>query len=349
LLAFCTVALTVPPAGSATRERSFDPNLGTISTLPAHSELRDDVLDHPPPALRRATVSATPNVYTAPDGSRVRVTVSDLYAPDPAADQELVNFLASLVHGAELNKLSVFVATPGEIPELCGGIAAACYTPNRNLAVIVGQSSFGGLPTSYVLAHEYGHHIQNHRRNAPFGGGSLRWGTKRWMTVERICPGVLSGRFSLGFAGNDYFRNPREAHAEAYAWLRFPRLIPWEWSASLRPNQRSYNAISADVRRPWRHNVSVVRRGAVSRGGDRRDVVRFATPLDGGLSIFLRGPGGANLDLALLKRSGKRLRASTRSGSREHIGYTVCGVRKFKARVEARRGGGRYRLIVKRP
>jgi hypothetical protein len=92
----------------------------------------------------------------------------------------------------------------------------------------------------------------------------------------------------------------------------------------------------------------VLRRGAISAGGDRRDVIRFDTLLDGGLELDLRGPRGADLDLTLLKGH-KRLRHSAGSGSREHIGYTVCGVRRFKARIDARRGGGSYRLVVTRP
>jgi hypothetical protein len=307
------------------------------------------VLDAPPQPLRRATASAAAHTYLAPDGSRVRVQVSDGYVPDAAADQALVDFLGSLVHGRELDGLRVYVATPSEMPRMCSAIAAACYVIRQGLIVVVGQESFGGLPTDYVLAHEYGHHIARHRKNLPFRGGALAWGTKRWATVKRICPGVVAGRYSLSPAGRGYFRNPGEAFAESYAYLHYPGLIPWEWVPSLHPNRAAYRAIRADVLRPWRHNVRELHRGAVSRGGDRRDVIRFRTPLDGGLTLSLRGRGGADLDLTLLKRNGKRLRRSAGPGGRERIGYTVCGVRRFKARVEARRGGGQYRLVVVRP
>jgi hypothetical protein len=320
-----------------------------ITAPPPGLAVTGGVLEHPPPALRRATASAATHTYTAPDGSRVRVQVSDGYAPDPAADQALVDFLGSLVHGRELNRLKVYVATPSEMPRLCSAIAASCYVIRQNLIVVVGQDSFGGLPTDYVLAHEYGHHIEHHRKNLPFRGGALVWGTKRWSTAKRICPGVLRGRYSLSPVGRGYFRNPGEAFAESYAYLHFPGRIPWEWVPSLHPNRAAYRAIRLDVLRPWRHNVRELHRGAVSRGGDRRDVIRLRTPLDGGLGITLRARGGADLDLTLLKRNGKRLRRSAGPGGREHIGYTVCGVRRFKVRVEAERGGGRYRLVVVRP
>ena len=36
-----------------------------------------------------------------------------------------------------------------------------------------------------MVAHEYGHHIANNRRNdlAP----ALEWGTKRWASHEHVC------------------------------------------------------------------------------------------------------------------------------------------------------------------
>jgi len=54
--------------------------------------------------------------------------------------------------------------------------------------------------------------------------------------------------------------------------------------------------------------------------------------------------------MATRRRDVRGLRKrSAGPGSREHIGYTVCGVRHFKARIDAKRGGGSYRLVVTRP
>jgi hypothetical protein len=349
LLGSSLIWIAADPVRAIDRERSFDPIPGLVSAPPAGVTVTNGALEGAPPALRRATASAAVHTYTAPDGSRVRVQVSNGYAPDPAADQALVDFLGSLLHGGELDGLKVYVATPSEMPRLCSAIAASCFVIRQDLIVVVGEDSYGGLPTDYVLAHEYGHHIERHRKNLPFRGGSLSWGTKRWSTVERICPGVLAGRYSLDPSGSGYFRNPGEAFAESFAYLHYPGLIPWQWVPSLHPNRAAYRAIRSDVLRPWRHNVRELRRGAVSRGGDRRDLIRFRTPLDGGLSLDLRGRGGADLDLTLINARGKRLRQAAGPGAREHIGYTVCGARRFKARVDAARGAGRYRLLVTRP
>src|SRR5687768_5297773 len=50
--------------------------------------------------------------YTTRDGIAVRVIVSDAYAPDPAADQALVDFLGALVHHQELGRLTATVVSP---------------------------------------------------------------------------------------------------------------------------------------------------------------------------------------------------------------------------------------------
>lgn len=297
----CLVAAAPSGAAAAKRQRTFDPIPGVISAPPVGAKMRDRVFGSTPRRVQRATASATENLYLAPDGSRIYITASDGYAPDPAADQALANFFGSLLHNFELDGLlHVYVATPPEVPALCGGEAAACYFLETRQLIVVGEESFGGLPTDYVTAHEYGHHIANFRSNRIFGRSAVDWGTKGWASYEGVCPGVLAGRYTLSTAtSEEYFRHPGEAFAEAYAYYHYPGLIPWEWVSSLLPNQESFEQIKLDVEDPWSGPERFVRRGRVASRGDRADTFHFKTPLDGKIRLKLRGPRGSDLDLVL--------------------------------------------------
>jgi len=46
--------------------------------------------------------------------------------------------LAGLVHGPEMNTLSVYVASPGELTDICGPGALACYAPGISEMVVSG-------------------------------------------------------------------------------------------------------------------------------------------------------------------------------------------------------------------
>ena len=106
--------------------------------------------------------------YSTPDGYQVAVEASSAYPVDPAADQQLVDFLASRVHGAELGDLSVYVGTPDEIIGLCGGDpqVVACYAIDQARMYVPGES-VRGIPVEYPLTHEYGHHMASAARTAP--------------------------------------------------------------------------------------------------------------------------------------------------------------------------------------
>ena len=330
------------------RERTFDPTPGVITAPPLGLTPGPDMKSGAPSAsVSRASASAEERTYYTQDGKRIHIRVSDGYRPNPAADQNLANFLGSLLHADELDGLHVYVALPREIPRICGAGTAACYFRRSETIIVVGEESYAGFPTDYVLAHEYGHHVQNNRRNKPFPGGPWRFGTKRWATVERICPGLLTGRYSLDY-DRGYFRYPSEAQAEAYAYYHYPGRIPWQWVRSLKPNQRSFDAIETDVLDAWTGPEQIVLSGEVIAGAERSDRIAFTTPLDGGLRVRLDGPPGSDLDLRLFKR-GVRLRTSLRPGPREGITYLVCGVRRFSAGVTAVRGGGSYQLTITRP
>lgn len=285
---------------------------------------------------------AVANPYQTSSGMTVYVTVSDYYLPDPQADQGIVDFLDALLHGAELDGLHLYIVGPPEMPVICGEEAVACYFPGEERIVIVGEAEYAGYPTAYVLAHEYGHHVAAHRRNPPFPGGALNWGTKRWASQVGVCRAVARGTLDPA----DYLQHPGEGFAEAFAEYHYRGEFPWEFDPFLRPNATSRERLARDVRDPWRANTVARYAGRIGR----RQVGRVAikTPLDGRLIVTLWGPRRANLDLFL--RHGRRVVArSTGRGSRERISRRICGERKFDVVVFARRGKGRARVKVSKP
>jgi hypothetical protein len=280
------------------------------------------------------------------DGHFVNLKVSDGYLPSPAANQALASFLGSLLHRDEMSRLNVYVATPSEMPELCGAGSAACYYPAADKMFIVGESEFGGFPTNFVVAHEYGHHVADHRGNNPWR--AMDWGTKRWATYEGVCPKVTSGLYFPGNEGNHYWENPGEAFAEAFAKSdsRY-RAMPWDWNANLEPNATSYESIRQDVLNPWKGNSTSEFSANLSRG---RSVTRsFETPLDGALTLKLSGPRNTDFDLSLRSRNGRVLKQSKGRNSRETVRFTVCGQSKLKFTVRSYYGSGNAQVSLSKP
>lgn len=354
------------PAGAAAAEDlpEFTPPIVAAPEAPVPGVVRDSVI-YPEADRAQAGVASKPSgtptsarrliraaaTYKTADGHSVDVQISDGYADNPAGAQALVDYLGTLLHGDELGKLNVYVATALEIPTICGGIAAACYFPGDDTMVIVGEATFGGLPTNFVAAHEYGHHVENHRRNTPWD--PLAWGTKRWATYEGICPRYLAGEIYPGDRFHEYpgsfeafyWQNPGEAYAEAYAKYHGPfRNLLWEWIAGLRPDGGAYERIRQDVESPWRKNGTKAYGLKLRRGKSARKT--FPVPLDGKLVIDLRGPKGANFDLFLRDTAGNLLARSKGNSSRERIKSFSCGDGKLKFIVDAVKGKGRAKVKV---
>jgi hypothetical protein len=58
-------------------------------------------------------------VYTVASGEQVKVYVSDSYPSDDSLNQHWADFMAKLVHGNEISKLTVYVAPMSEVQALC--------------------------------------------------------------------------------------------------------------------------------------------------------------------------------------------------------------------------------------
>jgi hypothetical protein len=326
-------------------ERPFHPVPGVVHAPSSAATL--DRLDEAPMATaarRDPARVADEDVYMTPDGSPVRISLSDGYAPDDAACQAVADFLGSLTHGRELAGLQVKIDTPSQLEWSCGAEAVACYFPSEHSMTVSGERSYLGIPTDFAIAHEYGHNIAAHQVNPPFVGGALTVGTKRWASHEDVCGKLRSHTISVGPGA--YWDYPGEAFAETYAFSQITTSTePWYYSPLLRPDPLALRLIRRDVTHPWTHDVTWSKREVVPRGGKRTFTVQ--TPLDGRLRVRLDAAPRAELDLSLLH--GQRVvAASRRPGGDEHVSHLVCGERSFTASVTAARGG-RFTLEVSRP
>jgi hypothetical protein len=196
LCAFLLVVLAAPAAAAPEpwglmHLRSKDIPLGQSTRF------KDTILRHPSHQAHAAVGSGTDVVLTAPDGTAMTVTISDQYGPSPlarTAAQNAVNFLSTRVHNFELGLLKVFVGPPAEVSSICGAQEAlACYAPGENRMYVPGETPPNSpVPVEYIITHEFGHHIANHRKNAL--GSAFTLGPENWATSQFICAGVLSSR-----------------------------------------------------------------------------------------------------------------------------------------------------------
>ena len=184
--------------------------------LPQHPAFRDAILHHPSHKARAAAAAGTDVVLNTPDGTPLTVTISNSYGQTPtsqAAAQNAVNFLSSRVHGPELGLLKVFVGPPPEISSICGAAEAlACYAPGENRMYVPGETPPNSpVPLEYIITHEFGHHISNHRKNAL--GSAFTIGPEYWATSQFICAGALSKPpvFFPGDEDQHYLENPARA------------------------------------------------------------------------------------------------------------------------------------------
>ena len=336
--------LVAPTAAASGGKREADPlSTGSLGAQPAAGPVRDRVIEDARRVPLAAQAASSSGIWPDGDGHSVRVRVSPAYSNPDAAAQDLVSFLGTRLHGEEMNRLRVYIATPLEIRDLCGAGALACYYPFEEEMVVSGEDAGPGEPPrELVITHEYGHHVAQNRTNKPWS--ALARGTKRWSTHEGICRGIERGKIHP----RNYFQNPGEAFAEAFAFYHYPDVIPWEWRIA-RPDQGSFDAIMADVTFPWSRRTSVDLSGALGPT-DRRRVSRLETPLDGRMKMTLDGPDGTDFDLLLLAAgSGRVLKRSLDAGSQETLRYTVCGRRAMRIVVRAERGSGPFELIASRP
>jgi hypothetical protein len=318
--------------------------------------LRDVVRAAPGAAGARIAATASSQRYPLNDGSRdsiaVDVTAACAEECDAADPQAIAGAIRTFIHGPEVNLVTVQLDTALELAFDCGYDAQACYFGGEDKIVISGDAARAPDSASreFVLAHEYGHHVAQHRAMpAPFPA-AIDWGTERWSSVEGVCRGYRAGDYFPGDEGRNYYDDPGEAFAESFAFNRFPEAgVEWAWDPSLRPSAASLRALRHDTLRPWRARSSFTISGQVPRRGA---VVReFRTPFDGQVSIGPVGRPGLGYELVVRDRAGRALRSSRRGVSFRHrLDYTVCGQSRLRIAVRAAgRPGKRFELTVQRP
>jgi hypothetical protein len=297
-------------------------------------------------AARSPVARAAQQTYTTPDGYRIPVVVSPAYASDPAKVQGFVDFLSSRMHGFELGRISLQIATPSEVGVLCGGDALACYLPGRQLMVIPGeQTPSGEVPLEFVITHEYGHHIALFRSNDPWP--AVSWGPKYWSTDEHVCAGVFENIFFPGDEGEHYLANPGENWAESYAVYHY-RDAQWHFFPTFKPDENAFAAILRDVTQPWHRPPARTVRGSFSRAHHRARRFTIHDTLDGRVSLMLRGPRHTNFDLRVLA-GGRRADGTQTAGSHDRLRGDVCNQPRLTVQVVRRAGFGRFKLRISAP
>jgi hypothetical protein len=317
---------------------------------------RDTVIETPSVGSARISASAETNRYPIDDGSGETVAISVTEACQAACTaaepQQIANFLGTLIHGPEMELLTVQLDTPSQIEFDCGYGAEACYYSDENRIVLSGDDTPApeGASREFVLAHEYGHHVARHRESPPPFPGAIDWGTPRWSSYEHVCQGSRAGALFPGNEGLHYFRDPGEAFAESFAHLRFPESsVPWRWVRSLKPDAAAFRAIREDTLDPWQSRTAFKLRGRVPPRQEGAAVRAFRTPLDG--TVSLRPAGQPLYDLSLLSPAGHVLRTSRHGLSFGHqLNYTVCGQSRLRVAIHSsRRLGGAFKLQIQRP
>lgn len=311
---------------------------------------RDAIL---PPAKARALAASRAfwgGRYTTATGETVAIFASDTYPEAPADNQRWADFLASLVHGRELDTVTVYRVTRAELRRQCGSGALGCYAPSRGSIVIPGED-LPQITAAAVLIHEYGHHVAAVQDNEPWP--AVDWGTKRWASHLDVCARAKAGRLFPGAEDRArYALNPGEGFAEVYRVLNERRLglpeTPWQAvSHTFYPDDAALALAEQDVADPWKARTAVTVAGNVRTPGRR--VYDLTTPLDGWVTARIGGTGAARVAAEVVDRRGRRLgRAVARRGS-AFLRREICGQRAVRVRVTALRGSAAFRLVVSKP
>jgi hypothetical protein len=275
-------------------------------------------------------------VYTATSGAHVTIQSSGEYPVDPAKNQAAADFVDSLVHGAEISSVKIYLAPPAEVGILCYTKEVdGCYFPATGQIITIGEDTPWST-VEEVVAHEYGHHVASNRLNDPWP--AVAYGTKRWATYEGVCQKEAAGAAFPGDESEHYFQNPGESFAESFMHLNEAKLglpeTPWGYDPMFTPDATALAAIEQDVLKPWKKTVIKRWSGRFTRRGQQKTAT-YKTPLDGVFAAELKGPRGSTVTVsgpAQVKRYSSGLAAALVCGERTvTVRFTAGGAGRFAA------------------
>ena len=283
--------------------------------------------------------------YTTSTGEQVRVFLSDRYPVDDARNQEWAEFLVRLIHGTEVETVTLVLAPPSELAFLCGPDSIACYEPARSTIYASADRVIPEVSPEGAITHEYGHHVAASRLNAPWP--AVDWGTKRWATYMGICAAAEAGDVAPGDQGSRYAQNPGEAFAEVYRVLNERRLglseTSWEIvDTGFVPDETALALVEQDVVDPWHAATILKRSGRATQ--TRPGTVKLSTPLDGRIAATVRSATPVQVELVV---GGTVLSRAT--GRVAAVRATVCGTRTASLRIRSVTGNARYAATIARP
>jgi hypothetical protein len=299
-----------------------------LDVAPLGTHFKDRVLSSAK-TMAHAAATAQFRAYPTKEGTSVQVAISDTYAGsiDSSVAQSYVDFLDGLDHGPELPLLKIIIAPPAEVLAACGGQEGtlACYDSGTSIMEVPGEqtastASSSGVTTSYVVAHEYGHHIAANRSNAPFN--AFQFGPKFWASYEMVCDRTSKSLLAPGNEDRYYAENPGEGWAETYAQLKYPD-VDWQFTPLLKPDAGAFAAARQDVLNPWQYAKTNTFKGSFGRSGSNSKRVSFVLNLDGALSVKLQGPRKSNYNLVITS-NGKKQGSTTTAGSRDKLSYQAA-------------------------
>ena len=301
--------------------------------------------------LQQVPVTFRGGPVTASTGEIVDVRVSNALPLETSTPEGWAEFIVGLTHGAELPLLTTFVVTFAEVQQICGARAAGCYGQNR--MVVPGETSFDVTPEE-IVRHEYGHHVANHRQNAPWA--AIDWGPKRWASTASVCARTARREAFPGDQGSNYARNPGEAWAETYRLMdeRKAGITSATWpiiASSFYPNEAALQAAEADVLQPWTAARTTTATRVFGKSTPKVWWIPVATPLDGAYRLSATLPANGTHDVALVASNRQTvLRRLQWTGQRvKSAEGTVCGQRSLFVRVTQKGSLGRVRMSVTTP